>query len=198
MQAVVLVAGTSDGLNKRRPKRKAAEQDDDKENRAPKQQAPKQQVHEKKPVQEEVHEEKPVQEEAVQEKEESPSGPSGSFPAASAGRRGGRRMPSCNKSESFSIIRSCSWTLWLINNIISKVVTGTSSTTRGSYFQASPSETDMQHIERILSQIRAAPQAEHDGLLRHHWPIFGLTGSYDEKLAQAGSLHTADNRILSS
>ncbi|CAE7907994.1 Birc2 [Symbiodinium sp. KB8] len=84
--------GTS---GQRRPKRKAAEQDDDKENRAPKQQAPKQQVHEQNPVQEEVHEEKAGQEEVVQEKEESPSGPSGSFPAASAGRRGGRGCVPC-------------------------------------------------------------------------------------------------------
>ena len=72
-----------------------------------------------------------------------------------------------------------------MNNSISKVVAGKSTNMRQSYFEASPSSSDMQYIDGVLSDIRSASAEEQDSLIRRYWPRFGLTGSYDEKLSQA-------------
>ena len=77
----------------------------------------------------------------------------------------------CTQSESFDIIKTCAWTVWLLGNIIAKIVSRKAANTCKTYFAAEPWE----YIDEILSRVRDAPAAQQDDLIRDLWPEFGLT-----------------------
>ena len=97
-----------------------------------------------------------------------------------------RRTMGQDRSAAFDIIRSSAWVLWLVNQVLSKIIDGQTRSTRQSWFEKSPSPAECTRIDSLVKEIRAAAPEDRDLLFQRHWPRWHLQGTHDEKLAQAG------------
>ena len=90
-----------------------------------------------------------------------------------------------DNTAAFDVIRSSAWVLWLVNQVLSKIIDG-KPFARQAWFEESPSPAELTRIDSLVTEIRAAAPEDRDLLFQRHWPRWHLHGTHDEKLAQAG------------